>query len=1121
MQNWAQQSGGDSLPHLQQRQSVTNNFVRHMQRSVSAPMNSVPSPTSGAVVGESMPFYRVLEEEYRALHPEDAASDGADADTLRWNFSSNQILDAQDLARRLNEPLLNVRDARLSALDGEDMAVLVLGNDAGLTAALKSYIDANRPYAGPTTEAFKAALVERLNAMLQDANLRTTTVVQALPLNAYVTELRNQKQPLGRQMSEANRLFLESAFPTQLQRMRDLRLNATYAKIRGKGHKALCLSGGGIRSATFALGFVQGLARADMLVDFDYLSTVSGGGYMGGWLSSWMQHAGPAYVQAQLRKSPTAKLDPEPVPVKHLRAFASFLSPKLGLLSADTWTLVATYLRNVLLNWLVILPLVAMVVLVPWVCNAVVGSQDYDWGWMAEPQWNGIRPIIAALYALGFITGVIAVAYVHRDEPPTVRDANGRTRRMRKEQSEFLVWCLGPLVTSGVLLTTGWALSWKWDLQPINDAGYRDLKFFTATGALLHLVGWLFALRWSAKNKIIRAVAITISGALIGALSYLVARQLTAATPALYSALAMPGFLLLLLLGGQIYLGISSRWNDDGDREWGARFNAWIFIVIVSWAAFSTIILFGPSLVLHGYRALTALGIGTVSGVATLLLGGSSKTGNSQAASAKQASSSIAGKMAKLALALAAPVFALSIIIGISAIDAWMLNGACKIEGFCQPYFGTLNIVDAPGHPHAWTVVLLMLALLAAGLGFGWLIDTNDFSLNAMYRARLIRAYLGASRPAGERNPDPFTGFDKGDDILMKDLWPAAGSREHGSECAAAKTAAEQREQDSEHQPLHVVNVTLNLVAGENLAWQERKAESFTMTPLHAGSAYLGYRRTSPKEVRDAASTEMDDTLFSGGQLSLGTAVTISGAAASPNMGYHTSSIIAFLMTLFNARLGAWFGNPGPAGEKTFNLAHPRLAIKPILAELFALSNDRSDYVYLSDGGHFENLALYEMVLRRCRYIVVSDASADGGCSFEDLGNAIRKIRIDMGVPIDFDEGLDIYPRSSEPPKGAKHWAFGKIRYSCVDKPAASEGVQSKPDSDYDGVLIYVKPTFYGVDEPRDVYNYAQSSPTFPHESTADQFFSESQFESYRALGSFIADELCATEEFVGVMNGG
>jgi hypothetical protein len=164
-----------------------------------------------------------------------------------------------------------------------------------------------------------------------------------------------------------------------------------------------------------------------------------------------------------------------------------------------------------------------------------------------------------------------------------------------------------------------------------------------------------------------------------------------------------------------------------------------------------------------------------------------------------------------------------------------------------------------------------------------------------------------------------------------------------------------------------------------------------------------------------------------------------------------------------------------------------------VAREALALTNDDSRYVYLTDGGHFENLGLYEMVLRRCHYIVLSDAGCDPVCALEDLGNAIRKIRIDLGVPIEMRR-FNIQARTSG--KIGNHCALGEILYDKVDGPHARRGL-----------IIYIKPSLSG-DEPRDVYNYAQTSAEFPHEPTKDQWFSESQFESYRMLGLHIVTEM-------------
>jgi hypothetical protein len=222
--------------------------------------------------------------------------------------------------------------------------------------------------------------------------------------------------------------------------------------------------------------------------------------------------------------------------------------------------------------------------------------------------------------------------------------------------------------------------------------------------------------------------------------------------------------------------------------------------------------------------------------------------------------------------------------------------------------------------------------------------------------------------------------------------------------------------------------------------------------------------------------------------------MTISGAAASPSMGYNSSPLLTIVMALFNARLGWWLGNPSHTGT-AWRLPGPRFGIRTFIDEMLGQTNDRNTWIYLSDGGHFENLGVYEMVLRRCAIVILSDAGADPGFHYEDLGNAVRKIRIDLGIPIDFETPMpEHWPSSSS--ESARHAAIGRIRYSVVD-----EGAE-------DGVLIYLKPSLTG-DEPADVRHYASQRTAFPHETTTDQFFSEAQFESYRRLGLHVIETVC------------
>ena len=214
--------------------------------------------------------------------------------------------------------------------------------------------------------------------------------------------------------------------------------------------------------------------------------------------------------------------------------------------------------------------------------------------------------------------------------------------------------------------------------------------------------------------------------------------------------------------------------------------------------------------------------------------------------------------------------------------------------------------------------------------------------------------------------------------------------------------------------------------------------------------------------------------------------MAVSGAAISPNMGYHSKPSVAFLLSLFNVRLGWWLRNPAYRGAT--ERSSPRFGLLYLFRELGGYTNARSPYVNLSDGGHFENTGLYELVRRRCRYIIICDAEQDSKFSFGGIGGAIRKCRTDFGVEIDLN------PRSIELTEGKlskAHCAVGTVTYP--------ENPRKK------GYILYLKSSITG-DEPTDILEYVKRCPDFPHQTTANQFFTESQFESYRALGYHVMD---------------
>ncbi len=362
-------------------------------------------------------------------------------------------------------------------------------------------------------------------------------------------------------------------------------------------------------------------------------------------------------------------------------------------------------------------------------------------------------------------------------------------------------------------------------------------------------------------------------------------------------------------------------------------------------------------------------------------------------------------------------------------------------------------------------VGLALIGCLVMGSFMAWRVDVNMFSLHGLYRNRLTRSYLGASR---HRSPDSVTELDADDDLPLADLRNLNGEGYDG--------------------PYPIINTAMNLVQGDRLDWQERQALSFVLTPHYCGFG-AGTARNDAKGDYTCYRATGDGY---GGNVSLGTAITLSGAAASPNMGYHSSPFVTALLTVFNARLGAWIGNPASATR--WNRSGPRMGFLHLFYELFGLTRRRGPYVYLSDGGHFENLGAYELIRRRCQYVIVSDAGADVEHGFFDLGNLIRKVRVDFGlrVEITLDQVALDQPRRSR-----WHCAVGRIRYDDVDPNAVP------------GTLIYLKPSLTG-DEPADVLHYAKDHLNFPHETTGDQFFSESQFESYRALGQHVAEAVFA-----------
>jgi hypothetical protein len=797
----------------------------------------------------------------------------------------------------------------------------------------------------------------------------------------------------------------------------------------GKARRALSISGGGIRSATFALGVLQGLAERGLLGQFDYLSTVSGGGYIGSWLTAWLHRCGGmGEVEPMLRPEADGAR-----PVAHLREYNSYLTPKLGALSVDTWTLAAIVIRNLVLNWLVIVPLLVAVILLP---RVMVSLHAFD------PPWVTMDPILEWPLVLRGVFWVACICFTASVFNmfrllPTLG-------RLAGTAWDYVAQCCVPLVLAATL----YSLHYWWQHAP-----GKDRESIWALGAALTgmaALAWVLFLLFCARERAAELLlgpftfGVAVLGVTTAGSTWLLSNVLIDIAwkhTAVFAALSVP-----VLLGGAgggmtIFVGFTSRYLQDADREWLARASAYVMLLGTGWLAVSALSLLLPHelMKLEGWIQSALAAGGGAAGWITAAIGRSSATGENAQGS----------RWGGVATKVALPVFVVTLFTGL----ALGLDYALPRLGLTVPDLEHQVMVAA--QTPIWVAAGAVGVMVAVSWLAGLYININTFSLHGMYRNRLVRAYLAASNP--DRKVNPFTGFAESDNLRMKDL---RGQR-----------------------PIPVVNLALNVAATNNLAWQERKAESFVVTPWYCGHARLGYR--------DAAEY--------GGRrgISLGTAMTISGAAASPNMGYHTSPLVSFVMMLFNARLGAWLGNPGRAGDATWREPGPRSAVASVVKEALALTTDQAPYVYLSDGGHFENLALYEMVRRRCRTVVVLDGGCDPDLTYEDLGNAMRKVRIDFRIPIEFDAESLAALRAKK-----QRFAVGRIVYSAVDAGAE------------DGRLLYIKPMMMG-NEPPDVTSYQVARPSFPHESTGDQWFSEAQTESYRVMG------ICTVRDILRGWKGG
>ena len=383
------------------------------------------------------------------------------------------------------------------------------------------------------------------------------------------------------------------------------------------------------------------------------------------------------------------------------------------------------------------------------------------------------------------------------------------------------------------------------------------------------------------------------------------------------------------------------------------------------------------------------------------------------------------------------------------------------------------------------------LVLLALTIGFGvvalLLLDINMTAPHRLYRDHLARTFVyenesteAQDRSAGSRESDvpPAEPSTARQDVTWLPRREAA-PREKLRVLQGRRIPNPVPLPDINPQgfaPYHLINATVNLPSSDSPALRERRSDFFLFSKGWCGAPSIGYAPAGSWRGGDGA-------------VDLATAMAVSGAATSSHMGLGTVPSLRALLAFLNVRLGYWIRRPD-AGD---GFATPGFAC--LVREMLGIGmTEKSAWLNLSDGGHIENMGVYELLRRRCKFIVSIDGEADPQSNFHGHLTLVRHAQIDFGIRIEPDLTRlrpDAASRFSH-----SHSLMCRVHYPPVG--ADPGGV---------GLILYLKLSMTG-DEIELVKRYRALNPDFPHQTTLDQFFDEEQFEAYRQLGVHVAEGL-------------
>jgi hypothetical protein len=822
------------------------------------------------------------------------------------------------------------------------------------------------------------------------------------------------------------------------------------------------LSGGGVRSATFALGVFQALARARLVRRIDFLSTVSGGGYFGGFLGRLFMRpwiSGPGEVEAVLSAHEAQAGSKTSVDAWGARVFrwlrdnGRYLAPR-G--SGDLLLLGALLLRN----WIAIQAVLIMSILTLFALAqfGTVGVEQLLAGtpWSSGPGgWldcGAMATGAAMAWSPWLLTAILPLSLVAVPAGWSYWLVQRGDDGMR-----------GVPAVVGALFTTLLGIAGVVEYQPPSPHPARFIACSVA--ALLSLLALIFYAAGELWVRVLRPQS--------GASSADSGNRLRTALTRLlqYGLVSGAGLLVFGLIdtaGATVYAA-----SRSGDLwRWGTSLGA-LFATVGAFAR-PLYLLLAPRR--RGARPRVPLSV-----------------------------------MLWIGAVVTSAIWLTAIDVGAHALR-WAF-AAPRCSGAGQTAAGPLAFLAAS------TVVLAIYTLL-----FGQTRRfLNMSSVHGFYTARLTRAFLGASNEARlATGGSQVTDTERGDDCSSGSYWQWPHPRSSTQAAPPADPGGPHPWQKGA--PLHFVNTTVNetVDARSGIQNQDRKGTGLAVGPKGLSLGIRHHLLSFPEGwmafPRDPHAHHVfnEDNAVAPEALTLGRWTSISGAAFSTASGAMTTIPLALLCGLFNVRLGYWWNSH--TGYKDRWLERLLPVQSALLAEMLARTHGTAGQLWnISDGGHFENMGGYELLRRRLPLIVIVDAEADPDYTFQGLSDLVRKARLDFEAEITFLDGpeldaelpgsvrsyfgsLDALRRPLREGRSRAHAALARVRYELSE-----EGFTSW--------LVYVKATLVG-DEPEDVCHYHRGHPDFPQETTLDQFFDEAQWESYRRLGQHIAHRVLTTELF-------